>query len=411
MRSPARLLSRRAAAAAVVVVVAAALWGLARTGARTDGADWTAVRKEALVLGVEVTGTLRAVDSSLLGPPQIQQLWNYKIARLAPEGSEVRRGEPVLEFDTSELERELEQKLAEAASATKQMEKKQVDIELRRRQERLRRAEAEARERKAALKVDRPEELASALELRQARLDLELSRRELEYLGHRTEAAERADAASLRSLASQRDRAEQRVREIRESIREMAVEAPRDGTVIYVSDWREEKKKVGDNCWRGEKVLEIPDLRRMVASGEVDEADAGRVAEGQRVSLRLDAHPDVEFTGRVSSIWKTVQRKSPQNPLRVVRLDVALDRTDTLRMRPGMRFRGTVETGRVEGAIVAPLEAVFPAEAGPVAFRRGLLGFETVPLRLGRRNDREVEVLEGLREGDEVARRDPRKIP
>ncbi len=409
MRIPPALRSRRAALAAVVLLGAAAVWGMARTGARTEGADWAPVRREDLVLGVEVAGTLRAVDSSLLGPPQIQQVWNYKISRLAPEGSEVRKGEPVLDFDASDLDRELEQKLVEAASATKQMEKKQVDVELRRRQESLRWAEAEARERKAALKVERPEELASALELRQARLDLELSRREIEYLRRRAEAASRADAARLRSLASRRDRAEQRVREIRKAIEAMSVTAPRDGTVVYVSDWREEKKKVGDNCWRGEKVLEIPDLRRMAASGEVDEADAGRVEEGQKVVLRLDAHPDLEFEGRVSSIWKTVQRKSRQNPLRVVRLDVSLDRTDTLRMRPGMRFRGTVETGRIAGAVVVPLEAVFPAEEGPVAFRRTVLGFETVPLRLGRRNDRAVEVLEGLREGDEVARRDPRK--
>jgi len=173
-----------------------------------------------------------------------------------------------------------------------------------------------------------------------------------------------------------------------------------------VTDWREEKKKVGDNCWRGDKVVEIPDLKSMIAKGEVDEVDGGKVATGQRVTFRLDAHPDVEFTGRISSIWKTVQRKSFQNPLKVVRLDILLDRTDTVRMRPGMRFRGAAETERVPRCLVIPLEAVFPTRDGPVAWRRTALGFEAVPLELGRRNDHEIEVLDGLIEGDQVARRD-----
>lgn len=389
--------------------IATAAFVMLRRGKGADEADWVAARRDDLLLGVEVTGVLKAVDSSLLGPPQISEIWSYKISQLAPEGTDVKKGTPVIGFDTSELERKLEQKIAESESASKQMEKKQVDAELKRREDDLRLAEAQARERKAAMKVDRPADLASASDLKQARLDLSLARDEIGYLDERETAAKASDAAELEALRNQRDRAAQRVREIREAITSMSVTAPRDGTVIYSTDWREEKKKVGDNCWRGEKVLEIPDLRRMTANGEVDEADAGRIAEGQKVTLRLDAHPDVEFTGRISTISKTVQAQSYRNPLKVVRLDITLDRTDTVRMRPGMRFRGTVETGRVARAVVIPLEAVFPTAAGPVAYRRTLLGFEAVPLRLGKRNDRDVEVLEGLREGDLVARRDLEK--
>jgi hypothetical protein len=392
-------------AAAAMIVLAAGWWAL-RGRAPSEDPDWVRVTRDDLVLGVEVTGTLKSTDSSQIGPPLVREIWNYKISMLAPEGAEVAKGQPVVGFDSSDLVRKLDQKLAEAASARKQLEKKQVDITLRRREDALRLAEAEARERKAALVVDRPEELAAASELKQAKLDLGLARDELAYLKTRMESAAKADEAELGSLRNQQERAEQRVAEIRDAIDRMEVKAPRNGTVIYVTDWREEKKKVGDNCWRGDKVVEIPDLKSMIAKGEVDEVDGGKVAAGQRVNFRLDAHPDVEFTGRISSIWKTVQRKSFQNPLKVVRLDILLDRTDTVRMRPGMRFRGTAETERVPRCLVIPLEAVFPTREGPMAWRRTALGFEAVPLRLGRRNDHEIEVLDGLSEGDQVARRD-----
>jgi HlyD family secretion protein len=399
-------------AAVVAVAAGAGFWALFLRS--PDGeADWVRVARDDLVLGVEVSGLLQAVDSSVISPPQIRETWNYKISMMAPEGAQVKKGQPVLGFDTSELTRKLDQKVAEAASAAKQMEKKQVDITLRRREDDLRLAEAEARERKAALKVDRPPELAAASELRQARLDLGLARDEIAYLRTRTESAKQADEAELASLRNQRDLAEGRVKEIRDSIERMTVGAPREGTVIYVADWRQEKKKVGDSCWRAERVLEIPDLRSVIAKGEVDEVDAGKIAVGQKVTLRLDAHPDVEFGGRISSIWKTVQRQSYENPLKVVRLDIALDRTDTVRMRPGMRFRGTVETGRVPRAVVIPSEAVFPTPDGPVAWRKTVLGHEAVPLKLGRRNDKLVEVLGGLSDGDQVARRDlgARRVP
>ncbi len=398
--------SRPARIAAIVLLLAGGSWWLARGGKKNGAAEWVEVGREDLVLGVEVTGTLKAVESSVLGPPQVAETWNFKISMLAPEGSDVKAGDPVLAFDSSELDRKLEQKQAEAAAARKQIEKKEIDADLLRRQDDLRHSEAEARARKAALKVDRPGDLSAANELRQAKLDLELAREEMTYLEQRAVSARGADDAELRSLARQRDQAELRVREIQDAIRKMTLKAARDGTVIYMTDWREEKKKVGDTCWRGEQVLEIPDLRKMIAKGEVDEADSGKVEVGQPVTLRLDAHPDVEFHGKVASIWKTVQRRSYQNPLKVVRLDISLEKTDAVRMRPGMRFRGTIETGRVKQCLVISTDAVFPRPEGPVAYRKTVLGFEAVPLELGRRNDKLIEVLGGIRENDRVSRRD-----
>lgn len=183
----------------------------------------------------------------------------------------------------------------------------------------------------------------------------------------------------------------------------MTVTAARDGTVIYVSNWNDEKKKVGDACWKGESVLELPDLTRMKAVGLVHEADAGRLSEGQRVTFRLDAHPDVEFAGQVALIWRTVQRETWRSPKRVVRLEIDLDETDTRRMRPGMRFRGNIEVERVSDALLVDADSVFLKADGPVVHRRTLLGHETVPVELGRRNEHHVEVLGGLREGDAVS--------
>lgn len=390
---------------ALVALAAAGWWLAAARGA--GGVAWADAQRGDLALTVDVEGTLAAVRSSRLGPPQVREYWEYKISFMAPEGQPVAAGAPVLSFDTSDLEQRLIRLRAESEEAGKQIEKTGKTLAMARLQDELRLAEAEARLRKARLKVDRPGDLSSAKELEIARLDLLLAETEVEYLGRRFASSRESAEAQLAALRDQQRRADQRIEEIERAIGEMTRRAPSAGTVIYVEGWRGEKKKVGETIWRGEHPVELPDLAEMKGEGMVDEADAGKLAEGLRVTLRLDAHPDVEFAGRVGSIWTTMRRRSWSSPVKVARLEIALDRTDTQRMRPGMRFRGKVETERVADALTVPAAAVFPGPSGPVVYRRSLLGTRRVPVVLGRRGEDHVEIVRGLREGQRVSLIEP----
>ena len=48
------------------------------------------VRKDDLVIGVEVIGELEAVDSLDVKPPPIPDMWDFKIAQMASEGDDVK---------------------------------------------------------------------------------------------------------------------------------------------------------------------------------------------------------------------------------------------------------------------------------------------------------------------------------
>ena len=396
------------------ILLAAGLFGLwafsgrPGRGASAGEEEWAEVHREDLVVGVEVAGTLTAVDSAALGPPQISDMWNYKISFMAPEGIVARPGQPVLGFDTSELESKLQETMAERDSAEKELEKRLTNQQISRGEDEMRLAEAKAKQRKATLKVDVPPELVASKELAATRADLDLANREVTYLEKRIKLQQAEAEAEVGALRDKRDRAAARVREGEDAIHRMTVTAPRGGTVIYASDPRREreKKKVGDSAWRGEKVIEIPDLRQLAGDGQVDEADAGRVTAGQKVTFRLDAHPDVIYTGSVRSVHGAVQARSQNDPVKVVGLDIALDQTDPQRMRPGMRFFGTVEIERAPHTLVVPAETVFNRTGGPVVYRRTGWGFTAVHPELGRRNARWVEIRSGLSAGDRVARRD-----
>lgn len=365
--------------------------------------QWVRPTRGDLVTGVDVTGTLAAVDSDSFGPPPLPDVWDFKISMMAPEGSDVKKGQPVLGFDTSELKRRLDEKSAEADQASKEIEKKRADLALRTKDERLKLAEYEATLRKTSLKLEAPGEIVGINERKQVELDFKLAKRQVEATRTRLASLERAANAEILLLESKQKQAAAIVATTQDSIRRMTILAPRDGTVVYPMNFRGEKKKVGDDCWRMEKAVEIPDLTRMIARGEVDEVDAGRISSGQRVSFRLDAHPDEVFRGTITSAGRTVQQKQgTRDPLKIMRIEIALDRTDPVKMRPGMRFKGTVELSRARNALLVPRSAVFVSDAGPVAYTRTLFSVVPVPLTLGRENDDVVEVVKGLSARDRV---------
>jgi multidrug efflux pump subunit AcrA (membrane-fusion protein) len=390
--------------AAAVVLFLFGGWTLRNKLAADRQGDWVRATRGDLITGFEVTGTLSSVRSDSLGPPPLPDVWNFKISMLAPEGAEVHKGQPVMGFDTSELQRLLDQKSAEADEARKQIEKERNDLALKTKDERLRLAEAEARLRKAELKLDKPADITAISESKEAEIDFAVTKRETAAIRARIGALERAASARIALLESKRHEAESVVNDTQSAIRQMRVVAPRDGTVVYATSSRNgEKKKIGDNAWKTEKVIEIPDLTKMKADGEVDEVDVGRVSVGQRVTLRLDAHPDDEFHGTVTIAGRSVQQKrGTQDPLKILKVDIALDKTDPAKMRPGMRFAGTIELGRVRNAVMIPREAVFSGASGPFVWVRGTLSVDQVPVKLGKQNDKFVEVVNGLSAGDRV---------
>lgn len=399
-------MTRAALRIAVLLGVAALAGGCSPDGAGSDpDATFTTVERGALSLTVDVSGAMQSVDSARVGPPSIPELWNYQIQMMAPEGEVVESGAPVLMFDGSELQRRLDTWTADRDSAATQLELQRAAAKVARKDEALAIAEARAELRKAKLKADAPEGITAVIELEKARLDLELAEAKVDHLERKEVSAEKRDQAEVSRWRHKLERSERRVEELQAAIAQLSVTAPRAGTVIHQTNWRGEKKKVGDNAWRAETVLQIVSLDHMEARGQIDEVDVSKVRVGQTVSLRLDAQADLEITGRVRKLGHGVQRASPETPLKVVMVDIELDPEADAKLRPGMRFRGKIETGRVADALLVPLDAIFATADGPVAYRQSDAGLERVAVTLGDRSADEVAVTEGLEEGDEVARR------
>lgn len=367
------------------------------------GTPTVAVTKGDLRIEVETQGTLAAIESVYLSPPSSPGMWNFNIVRMAGEGAEVKKGEVALVLDGSELERRLVDRKSELEVAIKETARKHEELALTHRDNELKVAEAESALRKAELKADLPPQYTSAVAMKLAQLDVEAARAELKGAQDRLTYADQLGRADMRFLGDRRARAETRLKEVQRSLDSLTVKSSIDGLAIYRTDWRGVKKKVGDPCWATEGCLEIADVSRLKASGEVDEMDAARVAVGQTVRLHLEAHPEREWKGKISELGRSVYRQSPKTPIKVVHIDVQLDELDPIAMRPAMQFRGVVEIEKKTGVVLLPLEAVFHRSSGPVALRKTTTGWQTIPLKLGAAGKTQVEILSGLSSADEVA--------
>jgi HlyD family secretion protein len=388
-------------AASVLTIV-----GWLAIGAATRPREvWLAVERRDLLSTVPTEGELEAVHSIAIGPPTVRRTWNFQISMLAEEGSRVESGQPVVAFDTTQLRQRLQQVVANRDAAAKELEKQAADFEIEKRNLGLALEEARAHLRRAEIELSGGGELIARSVLAKAEIDRLLA---VSEIAHQEQQIGQLAIRQELELAIQRSRLEASKREVLElesGIDQMTVVAPRQGTVILTPNWQDQKKSVGDQVWRMETILEIADLTEMRAWAEVDETAAAKLAQDQVVTYRLDAYPDHEYRASVAQIRRTVQRKSIQNPVKVVRIELALEATDAERMRPGMRFRGEVLVERLEEVLVVPSAALSTDREGTFAVRSGLFGQERVALELGRRDQLGVEVLAGLDLGDRVLRR------
>ncbi len=379
---------------------------LAALGAcsKDDAGEWVAVSKDTLVIGVEITGTLKATQSVSVGPPGLQDVWEYKIANLAPEGEPVAVGDFLLAFDASTLEEQLLTEENRRDTAQTQLDKTRSEFELVERDAALALAEAEAEVRKATLSADQSEELTSNLTLQKARIDRDAAVARVDHLMAQMKRRAANGQATLASIEAQLRRAEKQVQRLQSNIAAMTITAQKAGTVIYGTSWDEEKFKVGDRVWRAANVIEVATLDSMMAEGSIDEADSAVVRLGQSVRVRLDAHPDSEVIGTITDIARNVQRKSRDIPTKVVQVKMKIDAIDGLQLRPGMRYRGEVETERIADALIIPVDAIFSSPEGPVAYKRQGDSSQRTLLTLGKRGKRGVQVLSGLAKGDSISR-------
>jgi Cu(I)/Ag(I) efflux system membrane fusion protein len=198
-------------------------------------------------------------------------------------------------------------------------------------------------------------------------------------------------AQKLRSLGMP----EARIREIQASgkvQRTIEWPAPASGTVL-------EKKVIsGQRIMAGEELYRIADLSTVWVIAEVPERDIGSITVGDRATVTFRAFSSQPMEGRVTLVYPELKPET-----RTARVRIELPNPDG-RLKPDM-YADVVFHADAEGkpVIAVPDSAVIDSGTRQlVLISKGEGRFEPRVIKTGRHGDGYVEVLEGLKEGEEV---------
>lgn len=146
----------------------------------------------------------------------------------------------------------------------------------------------------------------------------------------------------------------------------------------------------------GMTLFRIAGLEKVWAVAEVPEVQAVRLARGQRVKAVLQADPSQAFDGELKEVLPQVSANT-----RTLQARFEVDNR-TGKLTPGMLLRLQV-AGAASSRLVVPSEAVIRTGTRAVAIVRKDTGsFEPREVKLGAELADQLEVLDGLREGEEV---------
>jgi len=172
--------------------------------------------------------------------------------------------------------------------------------------------------------------------------------------------------------------------------RTLTLRAPRSGEIV--------QKNVidGQAVQAGTNLFLIADRSELWVDVAIFEQDAAAVRVGTAASITVDALPGRTFQGRVTFIYPQLDEKTRTLTARV---EVA---NSSGALRPGMF--ATAELSRAgRRAVSVPLTAVLPTGTKDLVFvNRGDGRFVPREVRVGARGDSLVEIVQGLKPGDEV---------
>jgi cobalt-zinc-cadmium efflux system membrane fusion protein len=127
------------------------------------------------------------------------------------------------------------------------------------------------------------------------------------------------------------------------------------------------------------------------------EKDLARVDLDQKVEVYVSAYPEEEFNGHTTYISNVVEEST-----RTVKVRVEIDNSKRM-LKPGMFATAKIVTGEPKEIFTVPLSSIQRLKGKEVVFLvKGDGVFECCTIKTGREFETDIEVLEGVKEGEQV---------
>ncbi|NLX65165.1 MAG: HlyD family efflux transporter periplasmic adaptor subunit [Bacteroidales bacterium] len=363
--------------------------------------------KGSLLLDLYEEGEIEAVQSINIVAPMIS--WRYgnlKITELVKDGKEVQAGDTLIVFDPSEV-------LKGIVEAESSLEIAKAEFE-----KMIAQQKSDLEELKAGYEVARISHEISKIRFESSEYESEIKKKEIQLnLDKADIALERAKEQIDNRVKIQNEEVKQknlsilqfqsRLDEAHETLQKLSVITPSAGIAIISRNWSSGNKfQIGDQCWSGFPLLQLPDLSRLKATVKINEVDVAKISKELQVEIKPDAFSDQLFTGRVSSIANLAVNKDGSSKIKVFPVEIMLNESDK-NLLPGLTVSCRIIIDKIEDVLFIPLDAVRAEGDKNFVYKKSVSGYDKIEIETGENNSDYVVVVSGLKEGDEIALVDP----
>lgn len=378
------------------------------SGGASDIPTYTVKKGTFNVLVIEA-GTVRAKNSFTVSSPRIFSGSNLQIVSLAPEGTTAKVGDILARFDPTgamkrigDKETELKsaqsdytkmraQQAADEAQSKADYENAKLSFELAKIAKERMQFESEARRREAELEFAKAE-----ISFKQAELNLK-----------NKDIVRRSELGNLQ-LRLQQIRGDIDI--AKKDMEELTIKAPISGLIVYETNWSTGRKiAVGDQPWPGMTLISLPDLSAAQVVISVNEMDISKVKVNQKVEITPDAFPDKKFSGKIFTVSQIGSEKGMGSNVKVFETIVDIEKTEDI-LKPGITTTNKIIVDQIKNVLSIPIEAVVEIEGKTYVYVPGGRSFSKIEIKVGAKNDNFVVVKEGLKEGMQVALRNPEEL-
>jgi Cu(I)/Ag(I) efflux system membrane fusion protein/cobalt-zinc-cadmium efflux system membrane fusion protein len=173
--------------------------------------------------------------------------------------------------------------------------------------------------------------------------------------------------------------------------RTMVVYSPQEGVVVHKAVFNGAHIKAGQHLYR------IADLSKVWVYADIYEYELPWLRTGQAAEVELSYEPGKTFTGEVTFIYPSLEAKT-----RTVKVRMDFD-NPSFELKPEMYANVRIHSTVARDALVIPSQSVIRSgERNVVVLALGEGRFKPVDVTLGVETNGDIEVLEGLREGDDI---------
>ncbi len=327
------------------------------------------------------------------------RIYEIKITDLIEEGSVVDSGDYVATLDQKTVEEVLTTAEEEMETALNEYEDAKMDSNLTLSNFRDQIINAREAVEEAQIILDESK-FESPSVIRKAEMDLDKAKRKLKQEKSGYVLKERQAIAKVQRKKIELDQRQSRVKKLEDVYNSLVITAPKPGMVIYGKDRMREKIKVGSTVSPFMPVIAtLPDMSSMLSLTYVNEIDVSKVKKGQKVSLGIDAVPEIKLEGEVVSV-ANIGQPMPKSDAKVFEVKIRIF-GDVSDLKPAMTTSNIIETATYQDTLFIPAEAVFENDSLQFVYLRKEKLVKQV-VDLGAQNENLILVRKGVDEGDEI---------